>query len=934
MARADSLIGRDGELSRLAGWVHGVGSGYGRAVLVEGEPGIGKSSLVRAACAQAAESGCQVFWGNADELGQELPLVPLLEGLRIYDSPQGSRAATIARVLRGELPVGRGVDLSGAIAEHLLVWVEELCGAGPTVLVVDDLHWADHHTVTLWGRLARSVRQLPLLLLGILRPVPRRDDVMALRRAVRPAARMRLGPLPDADVAELVGVLSGGKPSGELLRLADGAAGNPLYLTELVHSLARAGRLTVNAGGVAEVTGGGTPASLSEAIADRLGFLSGTALNVLRSAALLGVEFSVSDLTTVAGLATVRLLPVLDDARALGILIESGEGLAFRHPLIRAALYDELPLTVRTAWHRDAARALAESGAPADRVARQLLPTVAGHTGGTEDWVTRWLVGAAPALVGRAPGVAVDLLRGALDGAEPGPGPRGVLTGRLAEALYRVGEAGEAERVAARALDRITDPDLLIDLHGTLAQCRAMSGRSAESLDALRRALDVPGLTAGHRARLLVLRARAHRDLGEVERAEEVATQALALGEEHGDRAAIGWALHVLVLVSMMRGEMAAALPLFDRAIDAAQGDPELTDLHLLLRINQAVTLGDLDRYAEATAAVAAVRAEAERTGNVVRLIQACSALGQLLLDTGGWDQALAEVDVFPAGLKDPSVVCCDHGVAAVICFHRGDVEAAREHLESAAPYADRLGSRAVGPLALAHALAAEQDGDPARALGELTALAELADVEDLLPETVRLAVEAGEEATARAVTARIRAHADRTEAPRRYAAAQYCRGLLDRDPARLLRAADRYRDAGRPLPSAKALEAAARTFAEAGDRSSARAAFSRAVDCYRSLGAAWDEARLGARMRAFGIRRGPRAAHRKSSHGWESLTPAESKIAALVAEGLTNPQIAAKLFLSPRTVGTHVSHILTKLEVHSRTDIAREAGLRRNALG
>jgi DNA-binding CsgD family transcriptional regulator len=87
--------------------------------------------------------------------------------------------------------------------------------------------------------------------------------------------------------------------------------------------------------------------------------------------------------------------------------------------------------------------------------------------------------------------------------------------------------------------------------------------------------------------------------------------------------------------------------------------------------------------------------------------------------------------------------------------------------------------------------------------------------------------------------------------------------------------------------------------------------------------------ARLQARFRAHGIRRGPTTKHRRARSGWDSLTPAETKIAALVGGGLSNPEIAAKLFLSRRTVATHVSHILKKLDVHSRTDIAREAALR-----
>jgi DNA-binding NarL/FixJ family response regulator len=164
---------------------------------------------------------------------------------------------------------------------------------------------------------------------------------------------------------------------------------------------------------------------------------------------------------------------------------------------------------------------------------------------------------------------------------------------------------------------------------------------------------------------------------------------------------------------------------------------------------------------------------------------------------------------------------------------------------------------------------------------------------------------------------------------PHRQANALYCRGLLDRDAPMLLAAAERYGEAGRPLLGAKALEAAATEFVRADDRGQARAAFTRAVEIYASLGASADVARLRASFHAHGIRRGPRAKHRQAQSGWDSLTPTETKIAAFVQEGLSNPEIAARLLLSRRTVATHVSHILKKLNVHSRIDIARESALR-----
>lgn len=934
---AGTLVGRDRETAMLVRFMTEVAGGRGSSVLIEGEPGIGKSALVRAALDGAADLGCQVFWGAGDELGQALPLLPLLEGLRVREPSTNPRRITIVRLLRGELAADRGTDVSAALAEQLLALIAEQCAVLPTILVVDDLQWADQTSITLWGRLARSVRQVPLLLIGMMRPVPQRDDLLALRRAVDDSARLQLSGLTEAAVAELVAALVGGSPDEKLLRLADGAAGNPLYLTELVAALARSSSLTVSGSGVAVLTNGPAPTSLSAAIADRLGFVSGPVREVLRAAALLGVDFAVPDLATVLGRGLADLIPAVDEACAAGVLAESGNGLGFRHPMIRAALYDEIPVSVRAAWHRDAARALAEAGAPADRVARQLLWAVGGAGGTTEQmdvWILGWLARFAELLVGQAPRVAVELLRQAVASSPVGSAQNDCLVGRLADALYRVGDAAGAEQVANRALVHAVDPDFLVDLHWTLAQCRMQVGRSAESLATLNRALATPGISARHRARLLVLAARTHDYLGEAETAGRVAAAALAAASEAGDNWAIGWALHVLTIVTAVKGQTTDALPLFDRALSVTQDDPALTDLRLLLQVNKAITLAGLDRYEEAFAAARQARHLADQVGTVVRLAQAHSALGQLLFDTGQWDDAIAEVEVLHDDLKEPGAACNDHGIVAVIHFHRGEITAARGHLAAAVPYAERIGNRVVGPLALARSLDSEHADALPDALAVLTAVVadnteELDQIGDLFADAVRLAAEIGDLGTAKAIAGHASDLAAESEIPHRQANALYCRGLLDHDATRLLAAAERYGEASRPLLSAKALEAAADDFVGADDRDQARAAFTRAVEIYASLGAVTDVARLRTRFRAHGIRRAPHAKHRQARSGWDSLTPAETKIAALVEGGLTNPEIAARLFLSRRTVATHVSHILKKLDVHSRTDIAREAALR-----
>jgi DNA-binding CsgD family transcriptional regulator/tetratricopeptide (TPR) repeat protein len=934
---AGALVGRDSELTMLARLMTEVAAGRGSSVLIEGEPGIGKSALVRAALDGAADVGCQVFWGASDELGQALPLLPLLDGLGVREPSANPRRNSIVRLLRGEVAADRGTDVSAAVGEQLLALITEQCAVQPTILVVDDLQWADQASIALWGRLARSVSQVPLLLVGIMRPVPQREDVLALRRAVSDTARLQLTGLAEVAVAELVAALVGGKPGDNLLRLAGGAAGNPLYITELIAALARSSRVTVTTAGTAELTSGSAPSSLSAAIADRLGFVPGSVREVLRAAALLGVDFAVRDLAIVLSRGVADLVSAVDEARAAGVLAESGSGLGFRHPLIRAALYDEIPLPVRAAWHRDAGRALAEAGAPADRVARQLLCAVGGPGGMTEpmdEWMLSWLARTAEPLVGQAPQVAAELLRRAVVSSPVGSAQHDCLASRLADALYRAGDVAEAEQVANQALMHAVEPDRLVDLHWTLAQCRLRAGLSAESLATLDQALASPGISARHRARLLVLAARTHCNLGEVEKAGQVAVTALAAASEASDNWAMGWALHVLTIVTAVQGQMTDALPLFDRALLVTQADPALTDLRLLLQINKAVALAGLDRYEEAFAAARQARHLADQAGTVIRLAQAHSALGQLLFDTGRWDDAMAEVELLHEDLKEPAAACSDLGIAAVIRFHRGEITAARRHLAAAVPHAKRIGNRVIGPLALARSLDCEQAEALPEALAVLTAgfpgnTEDLEEMDGLFADAVRLATRTGDLGLAQALAGHAAALAAGPEIPHRQANALYCRGLLDQDATRLLMAAERYSDASRPLLRAKALEAAAGDFVCTGDRGQARAAFTRAVEIYASLGAATDVARLQARFRAHGIRRGPRAKHRQARSGWDSLTPTETKIAALVEGGLSNPEIAARLLLSRRTVATHVSHILKKLDVHSRTDIAREAALR-----
>lgn len=160
--------------------------------------------------------------------------------------------------------------------------------------------------------------------------------------------------------------------------------------------------------------------------------------------------------------------------------------------------------------------------------------------------------------------------------------------------------------------------------------------------------------------------------------------------------------------------------------------------------------------------------------------------------------------------------------------------------------------------------------------------------------------------------------------------AALRCRGLVGDDPAVLLAAADAYARGPRVLETALVREEAAHALLRHDRVAPAREELLTALETYERLDAARDVLRAEAVSRGTGLRRGRQGVRNRPQHGWEGLTPTEQTIAALVAEGLSNPQIAKQLFVSHRTVQTHVSHVFAKLDISSRVQLAAEVTRRR----
>lgn len=268
----------------------------------------------------------------------------------------------------------------------------------------------------------------------------------------------------------------------------------------------------------------------------------------------------------------------------------------------------------------------------------------------------------------------------------------------------------------------------------------------------------------------------------------------------------------------------------------------------------------------------------------------------------------------------------------ALVAIHRNQLRAAEECLDLAErEFAETGSAYGVDVMMWARALLLEVRGD-ARALSILeTAWAgPLFRIPPQLvrvaPDLVRLAVAGGRPELGRAVVEAMDQATARTPIATWRAAALWCRGLLNGDADALVESVAAYRQAPGPIERARACEDAASALSRVGRREEAAALLGEAVGAYEHVGAFMDVTRADAALRGMGIRRGRRGARRRPSRGWESLTPTEIEVVLLVTEGLTNVEVGRRLFISRRTVETHLSHVFGKLGVSSRVQLAAQA--------
>ncbi len=939
--RPPRWVDRSGELAILREGVEALRRDEGAVFWVEGEPGIGKSALVAEALAGVSGLGWDIGWGMADQLTERMPLSVMQDCLQARPGSPDPRRAQAAGLLRSQrLGLFADGDASANGVEVLMALADELCAAAPTVLIIDDLQWADDASLLVWHQLAASIDQLRLLLIATCRPDPRRPQVQQVRTSLarRGGAVISLGPLAETDAAALVTSMLGAPPSGGLRQLAVQAGGNPLYLRELIDALVRDQALQVSP--VADVSAirDPLPASLAAVLTDRLSSVSAETAQILRTAALLGAKFTVTDLAVLLRRPVSELAAGLQEAVAARILVDSGAELAFRHQLIRQALYESMPAALRGALHAEAARELAATDADALSVAQQLS---AAELRG-EGWARAWLIQAAPALTTRAPLLAAYLLQREQEATPGSDRTRDGLMASLARALLAAGSYDQAARQAAAALPAMTDPVRRAETYSVLARAQVSAGRSDEAIATVRQALASAGLPGPWRARMLAFLAMLERaGTGQLDAADETARHALTAAKEADDAFATAHALTDLWLSHSIRRDHAAALDYIDQALRVLGDDPGYADLRSFALDDRIFTLQNLDRWPAAELTLRQARESAQRHGSPDRTTWATAAVLRYWL--GQWDDALAELspqeDEAPGltytFLRERWPALLVHGVSALIAGRRAQRATADQHLRAglALPVLTVADRENRDFLLAAHAVALEQRGDTRQAVQVLAALmprrdGEMTLIHQWLPDLVRLAIAAGDWQTARTAAQACQQEATAETQPARAAAASLqCQGLLECDPAPLRDAVAHYRTAGPAALLPAALEDLAAVLAEHGGDEQARAALNEAISIYDGLQAAWDIRRADSRLRPYGIRRGVRGPRRpRTASGWAALTPTELKIATLVARGDSTSDIARGMFLSRRTVQTYISHILAKLGAKGRVDIVREA--------
>jgi DNA-binding NarL/FixJ family response regulator len=889
--------------------------GAGGVVLVDGEPGIGKSLLLRDATDEGAEQGFSLAAGAADPLGQVIPFFALRSGLR--------------EPFAGLTADDPGLDLPDAAAwwiAQIRVHLQQRATAAPVLVCLDDLHWASPATLAVLRALPGDLKRYPVAWLLARSSTPQRGaDYLFGRLEKDGAARVTLAPLDQDAVAAMLTDGFGAPPDQALTDLACGAAGNPSLVAELIGGLRDDHAVKVTSGR-AVLASARLPQRIHRLAQRRLDGLSQQARQLLVTAAVLGPAFRLEDAAGMLGETPATLLPAVEEAMDAAIMNAAEHAFTFRHQLMRRAVGEMIPQPARQALHRQYGEILLARGESAARAAGHLLQAAQSRDAGS----LAGLDTAAAQTLCSAPQTAADLAVRALEltpPADPAELSRAVAA---AEALTAAGRLDQAGRIARDMLAKPLPPVAEGRLRSALSSVLCATGQVRDAADQAQWALALPQLPGDLRDQARTAHLQALAGLRD-ELAGPVADTILNSPGQHDSHAAATARL-TRAIISWDSGQISDGLELLRDAArhgtgtspDARHVQPLLALAAALVDLRQSGEAEDILRAAD-NPALQGIPAQAALFLLRARIHLAAGRLADAAAD----GQAALSIT---RALGAHGYAATAHSVLSVAELRRGDIAAAARHIACRPARSPQFADIYARPETMtAEAQVTEARDGPTTALGHLRQFC--ADLEarpglllgdPALPAWLaRTALAAGDSELAARTARAARALADAYPGfPALAAAAAHSSGLVRADPARLALAAAQHPD---PWARASATEDLAVLHGRQGDRDQAINRLKGALDGYRQVGADRDQARIRRRLRQLGIRRRHwNTAPSRPVTGWESLTDTEQAVAGLVAQGLNNKQVAARMYISTHTVAHHLRQVFPKLSIASRVELTR----------
>jgi ATP/maltotriose-dependent transcriptional regulator MalT len=934
-------------------------AGAAGAIEVTGAAGIGKTRLLAEVAARADARGYIVLRGAAADLERDIAFWVFIEALDEYvESAEPRRLGNLSDEVRTELArvfpslahLGRAdtVGLQGEryrINRAVRELLERLAATKPLVLILDDFHWADPASVDLAGSLLRRPPSAPVLLVMAERPHHGSTRLAStLERALieRTLTRIELNPLSSDEAAEMLGRAD---PDQTTAALFEESGGNPFYLEQLARTPELSDR--PSGGPPVSVDGVHVPRLVLAVLTEELALLSQGARRVLEGASVAGDPFEPEMVATAAGVDEQVALEAIDEllARDIARATDVPRRFRFRHPIVRRAVYESAPGGWRIGAHERAAEALLARGADVGTRAHHV--DISARMGDMAAVAT--LAEAGRISAPRAPAIAVRWFSGALR-LLPDSAPFGERVDLLlanATSLAATGRFGDAREAIIEGLAIVPAEDtaLRLKLSTTCSRIEHLLGRHDEAHQRLLTALESLPDEAGPDAVGLMI---------ELARDAVFRLQYTAGQEWAAQAATASGALEDPLLMAVSSAISARALAWGGNAdggeamrSEAAALIDALSDDDLARRLDALVDLAGaeiyLDRFDDAGRHAERALRVGRATGQDQLFPGVNATLGVAWCMLGQLVEAAELLDAaIEAGRLsgNPQALAWALFCRAFVALPAGDIQVAIATAEESLNLASAGGqsviaARAAAVLAIARITA----GEPARATETLTDTA--TDPFHALPDTwrayfhelmTRYWLARGDLGAAErsAADARSSATAAGLRLPTAMAYRAAAAVALANDDARTaadqaLTAADLAEAVGAPIEAGLARLVAGRALAHLGERD-------RAVELLQQVAGELDR-RGATRYRDEAqqeLRRLGQRIHRRTrpgdpdQTGIATLTARELEIARLIVDRKTNSEIASELFLSTKTVETHIRNMFRKLDANSRVEIAR----------